>query len=48
MSGMNSQDMQAIVAVEKLINEATSPTLLQVNLEKFDKITQIICRNANM
>lgn len=45
---MDSQDLQATMTAEKLINEATSATLLQPNVEKFEKIIQIICRNETM
>ena len=45
---MDNQDIQAIITVEKLINESTSQTLLEPNIEKFDKIVHILCRNENM
>lgn len=45
---IDSQDLQATITVEKLIAESTSATQLQPNVEKFEKIIQIVCRNETM
>ena len=44
----DTNQLSVIIQLDKLITNATSQTLLQVDTDKFEQIVQIICRNEVM
>lgn len=44
----NNKDLNVILKLEKLIKESTSETLLEPDIERFERIAQMICENDDM